>query len=132
MGGEKDIPDAILTALHNMEDEAISDLNEVSDGLEAVVERLSTKKKIGLEFECGDCCKKVLNGAKLFFYKGVAILFPRKGDCLFLKLFSGGNLVDEETMRAIIIPVKRICSIEIEPVEVESFNRLADEGSSSE
>lgn len=76
-------------------------------------------KKIGIEFECGDCCKKVINGSKLFFIKKFAILLPAHGDCLFMKVFSGGKLVDKQIMRAIIIAVDRICAIEIEPVQVD-------------
>ena len=76
-------------------------------------------KKIGIEFECGDCCKKVINGSKLFFIKHFAVLLPAHGDCLFLKVFSGGKLVDKQIMRAIIIPVDRICAIEINPVQVD-------------
>ncbi|KXG78014.1 hypothetical protein AN618_06260 [Fervidicola ferrireducens] len=76
-------------------------------------------KKIGIEFECGDCCKKVINGSKLFFIPGFAVLLPAHGDCLFMKVFSGGKLVDKQIMRAIIIPVDRICAIEINPVQVD-------------
>ncbi|MDN5345124.1 MAG: hypothetical protein PWQ18_1238, partial [Clostridia bacterium] len=76
-------------------------------------------KKIGIEFECGDCCKKVINGSKLFFIKNFAVLRPAHGDCLFMKVFSGGKLVDKQIMRKIIIPVGRICAIEINPVQVD-------------
>lgn len=76
-------------------------------------------KKIGIEFECGDCCKKVINGSKLFFIPGFVVLVPAHGDCLFMKVFSGGKLVDKQIMRKIIIPVDRICAIEINPVQVD-------------
>ncbi|WP_245574257.1 hypothetical protein [Desulfovirgula thermocuniculi] len=76
-------------------------------------------QKIGLEFSCGDCCKKVLNGARLFFVFGLAVLLPAPGDCLFMKVFSGGKLVDKQIMRAIIVPVRNICAIEIQPVQVD-------------
>ncbi|MCL6448760.1 MAG: hypothetical protein K6U04_11515 [Armatimonadetes bacterium] len=77
-------------------------------------------KKIGIEFECGDCCKKVINGSKLFFIKNFAVLLPAHDDCLFMKVFSGGKLVDEQIMRKILIPVDRICAIEIDPEQVDS------------
>ncbi|MCL6560602.1 MAG: hypothetical protein K6U74_17765 [Firmicutes bacterium] len=76
-------------------------------------------KKIGIEFECGDCCKKVINGSKLFFIKNFAVLLPAHGDCLFMKVFSSGKLVDKQIMRKIIIPIDRICAIEIDPVQID-------------
>ncbi|MDN5302531.1 MAG: hypothetical protein PWQ60_2045 [Thermoanaerobacteraceae bacterium] len=76
-------------------------------------------KKIGIEFECGDCCKKVINGAKLFFIFNFAVLLPASGDCLFMKVFSGGQLVDKQIMKKIIIPIGRICAIEIDPTQVD-------------
>lgn len=91
-----------------------------AEGLQKLVRMLQDKKhKIGIEFECEDCCKKVLNGSQFFVVKDFAVLLPALGDCLFLKVFSGGKLVDKQIMRAIIIPVSHICAIEIEPVQVD-------------
>lgn len=101
-------------------DDFFGEVDPALKGFQNVVDKLTDKHhKIGIEFECGDCCKKVINGSRLFFVFGLAILLPAKGDCLFVKLFSGGKLVDKEIVRAIVIPVKRICSIEIEPVQVD-------------
>lgn len=91
------------------------------EGLESTLNELQHDRanKIGIEFECGDCCKKVLNGAKLFFIFNFAVLLPEPGDCLFMKVFSGGKLVDKQIMRAIVIPVGRICAIEVQPVQID-------------
>lgn len=92
------------------------------EGLESALNKmqLNGDKKIGIEFECGDCCKKVINGAKLFFIFNFAILLPEPGDCLFLKVISGGKIADRETMKKIIIPANRICSIEIDPEQEDN------------
>lgn len=93
----------------------------VLEGLESAINELRPDgaHKIGIEFECGDCCKKVINGSKLFFIFNFAVLLPASGDCLFMKVFSGDKLVDKQIMRAIIIPVSRICAVEIQPVQVD-------------
>ncbi|AKX93887.1 hypothetical protein [Neomoorella thermoacetica] len=95
--------------------------NPALEGLESALNEMQNdgEKEIGIEFECGDCCKKVINGSKLFFIMNFAVLLPARGDCLFMKVFSGGKLVDKQIMRAIIIPVERICAIEIQPVQVD-------------
>jgi hypothetical protein len=72
--------------------------------------------RIGIEFECGDCCKKVTNGAELEFKcPNLIILEADEDEFLKLKIFSDGKLVDEQKLKAIIVPKKRICAIEIEP-----------------
>ncbi|MFZ5645289.1 MAG: hypothetical protein ACOY46_17085 [Bacillota bacterium] len=93
-----------------------------SDELQSLMnDMLSGKKdRIGIEFECGDCCKKVLNGAKIFFASGQVILLPAHGDFLFMKIFSGGKLVDKQIMKAIIVPIKRLCAIEFQPIQIDS------------
>ncbi|WP_406677159.1 hypothetical protein [Moorella sp. ACPs] len=109
------------TIFDKIKDGSTETKDPVLEGLEAAINKLqdNEKQKIGIEFECGDCCKKVINGSKLFFVFNFAVLLPAPGDCLFLKIFSGGKIVDKQIMRAIIIPVGRICAIEIEPVQVD-------------
>jgi len=69
---------------------------------------------IAIEFECGACCKKVLNGDRLFpiISLGVVVLLPRQGQFLDIKLFGEEGIIERQTARAIIIPIDRICSIE--------------------
>jgi hypothetical protein len=77
------------------------------------------KPRIAIEFECGDCCKKVLNGAKIFFKDYFVILLPAEGEFLLLKLFSCGKLVEKQVLAKIVIPVKRICSVEFGAIEID-------------
>ncbi|MBE3571534.1 MAG: hypothetical protein IMW95_01070 [Moorella humiferrea] len=92
------------------------------EGLGSVLDELQRDqdKKFGIEFECGDCCKKVINGSQLFFIKNFAVLLPDRGDSLLLKVFSGSKLVEQQILRAIIIPAGRICAVEINPVQIDS------------
>lgn len=110
--GSPEKKDPVLEELESL-------INELQHDEDKKDEDKKEHKKIGIEFECGDCCKKVINGSKLFFIKNFAVLLPARGDCLFMKIFSGGKLVDKQIMRAIIIPVGRICAIEIGPVQVD-------------
>ncbi|WP_422445649.1 hypothetical protein [Thermoanaerobacterium sp. DL9XJH110] len=113
------------TELNSFFDKLKEELSEQKDpsleGVESAINKMKHEgdKKIGIEFECGDCCKKVINGSHLFFLGNFAILLPEPGDCLFLKVISGGKIVDKEIMKKIIIPANRICSIEIDPVQVD-------------
>lgn len=69
---------------------------------------------IAIEFECGACCKKVLNGERLFpiISLGIVVLLPRQGEFLDVKLFGEEGIIERQIARAIIIPIDRICSIE--------------------
>ncbi|MBE3581746.1 MAG: hypothetical protein IMW96_08995 [Thermoanaerobacteraceae bacterium] len=113
---------ADLNAIFDKIKESSPDL--VLEELEAAINEFldgdkKEDKKIGIEFECGDCCKKVINGSKLFFIKKFVVLLPARGGCLLLKVFSGGKLVDRQILKAIIIPIDRICAVEINPVQVD-------------
>jgi len=77
-----------------------------------------TSRSIAIEFECGECCKKVLNGETITVTDCFVILQPAMGQMLELKLFSGGELVERQRLRIIIIPIDHICSIEFGAVEV--------------
>lgn len=92
-----------------------------AQNLEALMDGLTEhgSHTITIEFECGDCCKKVLNGKKLFFVGSLAVLLPAPGETLLLKAFSGGCVVDKERMKAIVIGASRICAIEIRAVQVD-------------
>jgi hypothetical protein len=112
-----DDKDILETLLMNEKDK-----DPFDQGLQTLMDSLTCgKHKIGIEFECGECCKKVLNGAKIFTFRGLVILLPFPGDCLFMKIFSGGKLVDKQKMRAIVVPVSRICAVEIEPVQIDDL-----------
>ncbi|MEW6572459.1 MAG: hypothetical protein AB1374_02335 [Bacillota bacterium] len=76
---------------------------------------------IALEFECGECCKKVLNGANIFFIPviNVAVLLPPYGQQLLLKVISCGHVVDKERLKIAIIPISRICNLEIGAEQID-------------
>jgi hypothetical protein len=78
-------------------------------------------RNIAIEFECGDCCKKVLNGDRLIpiISLGIVVLLPPSGSTLLIKLFSGGQRVETQMARAIIIPIDRICAVEFGAVQVD-------------
>lgn len=84
-------------------------------GMQALVDGLCGKNKITIEFECGDCCKKVSNGAFFFFFFNFVVLLPSKDEFLTIKLFNGGNLVEKEKAKVIVIESRRICSFEFGP-----------------
>lgn len=73
---------------------------------------------IAVEFECDDCCKKALNARVLKIACGLLILVAFPGGCILVKTISGGQLVERELVRAMIIPLDRVCSIEIGAVQV--------------
>ncbi|MEW6447964.1 MAG: hypothetical protein AB1426_07745 [Bacillota bacterium] len=76
---------------------------------------------IALEFECEECCKKILNGARIFFIPviNVAVLLPPPGQHLLLKVVSCGHIVDKERVKIAIIPISRICNIEIGAEQID-------------
>jgi hypothetical protein len=78
-----------------------------------------TSRNIAIEFECGECCKKVLNGASIAVTDCFVILRPAMGEQLEVKLFSEGRLVERQRVQIIVIPIDHICSIEFGAVEVD-------------
>lgn len=77
------------------------------------------KERIAVEFECGECCKKVINGASINIISGFLFLAPPLGECLFLKLFSAGKLAEKQILKFIIIPFDKVCSIEFGAIEID-------------
>ncbi len=78
-----------------------------------------TNRNIAIEFECGHCCKKVLNGEFIDVLGSYVVLRPARNQDLMIKVFSAGVLVERQTADVIIIPVDRICSIEFGAVEID-------------
>ncbi|HHV62418.1 MAG TPA: hypothetical protein GXX51_07250 [Firmicutes bacterium] len=74
---------------------------------------------IAVEFECDDCCKKALNARILTVIDGFLILVGFNNGCILVKTISGGELVEKEVVRAIIIPLNRVCSVEFGAVQVD-------------
>ena len=78
-----------------------------------------TNRNIAIEFECGGCCKKVLNGEDIDVIGNCVVLRPAANERLEVKLFSGGVLVERQRVRFIIIPIERICAIEFGARELD-------------
>ncbi|HHY98291.1 MAG TPA: hypothetical protein GX509_06090 [Firmicutes bacterium] len=74
---------------------------------------------VAVEFECDDCCKKALNARILTIVDGLLILVGFNNGCILVKTISGGELVEKEVVRAIIIPLNRVCSVEFGAVQVD-------------
>ncbi|MGE5572108.1 MAG: hypothetical protein ACM3ZU_03685 [Bacteroidota bacterium] len=73
---------------------------------------------IAVEFECDDCCKKALNARILRVIDEFLILVGFEEASIVVKTISGGQLVERELVRAIVIPLDRVCSIEIGAVQI--------------
>lgn len=67
-----------------------------------------------VQFDCGDCCKFLFNVADVtVVIPGVNPLLgfiPPANECLVLKIFSDGKLVDKQLAAEAFIPLSRICS----------------------
>ncbi|MBC7342556.1 MAG: hypothetical protein H5U02_08955 [Clostridia bacterium] len=74
---------------------------------------------VAVEFECDGCCKKALNAKIVAVIDGFLILVGFNGKTILVKTISGGKLVEKEIARAIIIPLGKICSIEIDALQVD-------------
>jgi len=86
-------------------------------GLGPIFDKKRDDDKIAIRFECGECCNRVSNGAKLSFNPKFVALVPEDHDELLLQTFSDGELIDKRKLKKIFIPRNRICSIEIEERE---------------
>jgi len=73
---------------------------------------------IAVEFECDDCCKKALNARILKIICEFLVLVGFGDGCILVKTISGGELVEKELVKAIVIPLDRVCSIENGAVQV--------------
>ena len=81
----------------------------------------ATNRDIAIEFECGGCCKKVLNGERIIpiISLGVIVLLPPNNETLLVKLFGEEEIIERQMARAIVIFIDRICSIEFGAVEID-------------
>ncbi len=76
--------------------------------------------RVTVIFECEGCCLKALNGKVAEIVDGFLVLVARDDSFILVKLTSGGKLVDKEVVKALIIPLDRICAVEIGAVEVDA------------
>ncbi|AFV12597.1 hypothetical protein Tph_c24100 [Thermacetogenium phaeum DSM 12270] len=90
-------------------------MSDVMDAFEAFSSVLTDnfhKKKVNVEFFCGECCKKAVKGKLEHIDRHVIIL---DGDEKDIKVITFGDKgpIDIEFVEKIIIPIKNICSVEI-------------------
>lgn len=89
---------------------------------ENLIESLATNcGDIAIEFDCGDCCKKVSNGERLIVIVslGVVVLLPDHDKLLHIKLFGDEGIIERQKADAIVIPIDHICSIEFGAKEID-------------
>lgn len=70
---------------------------------------------LAIEFECGDCCKKVLlfkdGKTELDLDENTGLLCANDNLQLFLKVFNNGEVVEKQVMKKIF--VKKMCSVNL-------------------
>lgn len=103
----------------------------INDSIVSGIKQLLDKAKcdgedpiFAVQFQCGECVKKVLHVADIDFFDGVAVLTPRRGHFLVIKLFCDGKLTDKQLARAIVVPIERICSVEVGAIEIEHCHKM--------
>ncbi len=83
-------------------------------GITGVVKDRFLDKVVDVEFECGECCKKVFGGRLALIGNDFILLSQvHLSKPILVKAFSAGKLVVKEFVESIIIPFDRVCSIEI-------------------
>ena len=65
-----------------------------------------------VEYECGDCCRKVVNVEKIIplFFLGIVLLLPPCGECLTVKNLEKGSVFGKQFFKSLVIPIEKICS----------------------
>jgi hypothetical protein len=76
-------------------------------------------RPIAVEFSCGDCFKKALNAKVKDICAGLLILTPFDAGGIDIKVFCGGVLVERETAQAVVIPLERVCAVEVGARELD-------------
>ena len=119
MAYQVSLPDGSTLALPLPDDAQDVSLQSLTSLIEGLTEKGT--HTIAVEFECGACCKKVLNGKKLIVIPvlNVLVLLPAPGQFLILKFFCDGCLVEKQRMRAIIIRLDNVKAIEIGAEQID-------------
>jgi alpha-D-ribose 1-methylphosphonate 5-triphosphate synthase subunit PhnH len=69
--------------------------------------------RVAVEFHCGCCCKKASNARLAEIIDGLLVLEAAKHESITVKMFADGKVVDREKAKIVIIPLEKICSVEI-------------------
>lgn len=73
---------------------------------------------VTVTFECGECCKTAQNARIRKIIDEFLVLVACKEGCIVVKTVSDGELVETEVVKALAIPIERICSIAVDSVQV--------------
>ena len=76
-------------------------------------------RPIAVEFSCGDCSKKAFNAKVKDICAGLLILTLFDAGGIVIKVFCGGCLVETETAQVVVIPLERVCAVEVGAREVD-------------
>ncbi len=89
--------------------------NHQEENLQTIIDKMcDNNHRFAVEFECGACCKKIKNIAKVFILGDVAILLPVPCESLILKVISWGKVVEKSLLRTAIVPLEKLCAFEVE------------------
>lgn len=75
--------------------------------------------KVAVEFECGDCCKKASNARLIDVVDGVLVLAACDDALILVRTFDEGKVVDKQLAKVVIIPLERVCSVELGAMDVD-------------
>lgn len=76
-------------------------------------------QKVAVEFECGDCCKKASNAKIADVVDGVLVLVASDDTLILVRTFSDGKVVDKQLAKVVIIPLDKVCSVELGVMDVD-------------
>jgi len=77
------------------------------------------KLRVAVLFECDDCCIKASGGRIAEIVDGFLVLVAKEDSFIVVKAISDGELVDKELVKVIIIPVDKICAVEIGALQID-------------
>lgn len=76
-------------------------------------------QKVAVEFECADCCKKASNAKIADVVDGVLVLVACDDTLILVRTFSDGKVVDKQLAKVVIIPLDKVCSVELGAIDVD-------------
>ncbi|HHY33899.1 MAG TPA: hypothetical protein GX515_12930 [Firmicutes bacterium] len=74
--------------------------------------------RVTVDFQCGECCKRVINAKILKATDEFLVLGSCEDSCVVVKTISDGEVIGTELVKAIAIPLDRVCCIEVGAVQV--------------
>lgn len=74
----------------------------------------SEKNRFAMQFQCGQCCKKVSNIAGFLgipVKDGFVWVFAHPHECLLVETFCAGKMIEKQIATNIVVPFSHFCSI---------------------